>query len=156
MGNPRKLTAEVQDAIVDALKKGNTWRAAARAGGISFGTLKLWKRLGKTGDEPYRTFLTLTMAAANQVEIAVVSCFYKAAQEDWRAAIAYAERRYWKDWGVRKPKESGPKDPEKMTPEETRDALAKELLKRADRPYLERLLEKVKDEDDDVDGTDSE
>lgn len=144
-GRPTLLTPEVQAAVVDALEKGNTLAAAARAGGISFEAVALWRRTGKTGKEPYLTFLQATNAAMSRVETAVINCFYAAALTDWRAALAYAERRYWREWWQSKPGKGAPAEPANMSPEQLKEELSKALLKLADRPFLEKLLERAKD-----------
>lgn len=133
----------MQDIVIDALEKGNTWRCAAEAAGVSWGCMTLWKRKGRdTGEEPYASFYALTKAAANRAERAVVNCFHKAATEDWKAAQAYAERRYWREWWLGMPAKGKSKDPSSMSHDEMRDALVKELARivQNDDTQLDKLL----------------
>ena len=44
MGRPTKRTDESQDAIIEALTKGYTRKAAAAFGGVAYSTMREWEK----------------------------------------------------------------------------------------------------------------
>lgn len=99
-GRKSKLTKEVQNTICQALKAGNTRRASALYAGISETTFYDWL---KKGEEKKRglfpEFLEAVTRAENECEIFHVAILKKHAEKDWRASIAWLERRRVDDWG---------------------------------------------------------
>jgi transposase-like protein len=95
MARPTKYTPERVARIVEALEGGNTRRAAAMAAGIDEGTLERWVRR-------YAGFAGAGREAEAQAEVAHVSTIKQASDSgDWRAALAWLERRRNEDWGRR-------------------------------------------------------
>ncbi len=56
MGRRTKLTAEVQEGIVDLIRQGAYDYQAARANGIDDSTFRRWMRAGERGNPIYRPF----------------------------------------------------------------------------------------------------
>ena len=56
MGRRTKLTAEVQEGIVDLIRQGAYDYQAARANGIDDSTFYRWMRAGEKADSVYRQF----------------------------------------------------------------------------------------------------
>ena len=100
-GRPSKLTQAVRDRIVLAIRGGNTYKASAEYGGVSYMTFNRWMEAGELQRRgQYRDFRDEVMRARNDVEVAQVATIRKAAQEgDWHAAAWWLERRNPDEWG---------------------------------------------------------
>ena len=99
-GRPTKLTPEVQDRIVSAIRAGNYSRVAAEYAGISERTFYGWLRRGqqaKTG--VYRDFWCAVQRAEREAEVRAVAMIQKSMDSNWRAALAFLERKYPSRWG---------------------------------------------------------
>lgn len=94
MARPSKCTAERKQRVLDALKAGNTRRAACIAAGIDQRTLERWQ-------ERYVGFAADLARAEAESEVALVGFIRNAAAQDWRAALTLLERRWPNDWGKR-------------------------------------------------------
>ena len=109
-GRPTKLTPEVQDKIVSAVRAGSYLETAAAYAGIDKATLHRWLKRGARAvlvlppDPAEAAFVdfcdSLTRALA-QSEVAEVTAITKASKIDWRAAAFLLERRAPKRWGRR-------------------------------------------------------
>lgn len=102
-GRPTKFDQHTADRIVAALKAGNTLRASARYVGVTEDTLLNWRKR-------YSAFSALIDQSEASAEVMYAAVLAKAAQEgDWRAAMAWLERRRSDDWRERKTQEvTGP------------------------------------------------
>jgi transposase len=99
MARPTKLTAELQDRIVIAVRAGNYAEAAARSCGIAGSTYYRWLQRGAL--EPagiYKDFTEAIRRAEAEAEVHAVAILRRAMSEDWRAALAYLERRHPGRW----------------------------------------------------------
>jgi len=100
-GQPTKLTAEVQDKIIEAIKMGNYQETAAAYAGISQSTFYLWMERGR--DEPdsiYSEFMEAVEKAKAQSEVRGVSLIEKAATDGSCQAAAWKlERKFPQKWG---------------------------------------------------------
>ncbi len=101
MGRPDKLTQEVHDKIVGAIKAGNYIETAAAFAGISKSTLYKWLREGaraKSGKK--KEFSHAVAQALAESEVGDVVLIGRAAKEknDWRAAAWRLEHKFahWK------------------------------------------------------------
>lgn len=110
MGRPTKLTPEVQDRIIQALKAGNYVETAAEYAGIGKTTFYRWMEQGKQASRGiYREFRDAVMRARAEAEARNVAIIQKAAPDDWRAAAWWLERAFPDRWGPRQKLEhSGP------------------------------------------------
>lgn len=98
-----KLTADVQKRIVDAVKAGNYVTVAARYAGISTTTFYRWcRRGGEARSGRYYEFLKAVRQAETYAEIRAVAIIQKEMQDNWRAAVAYLERKFPERWGPEK------------------------------------------------------
>lgn len=103
-GRKPKLTPARQNKIVEALRRGNTRRAAARLAGIGQSTLSLWLakgREGTKGDDRYVDLLARVTKAEAEAESRMVETIVEASVDTWQAAAWYLERRYPDDFGKR-------------------------------------------------------
>ena len=101
---PHKLTPARAKKIADALRRGNTRRAAARLAGIGQSTLALWLAKGREntkGDEKYVDLLERVKQAEAEAEARMVETVVEASVDTWQAAAWYLERRYPDDFGRR-------------------------------------------------------
>lgn len=99
MARPSKLSAEVTDRVVQAVRAGNYADAACQAAGISPSTYYRWMSRG--AQEPgsaYATFRDAVLRAEAEAEVYAVAILRRAMGEDWRAAMAYLERRHPTRW----------------------------------------------------------
>jgi transposase len=110
-GRQTKLTPEVQDRIVAALRAGNYQETAARYAGISEDTFYEWLKRGK--EEPgsaYSEFSEAVEKAKADAEVRDVALIDKAAHDgSWQAAAWKLERKFPNKWGrVNRTEISGP------------------------------------------------
>lgn len=126
-GRRVKRTVEIDKKIETALATGNTRRAACAFAGISEDTFGRWI-------EKYADFADLVARSEARCEVQMTAIIYKASQErevtvtktvrrgndvitetvvkkefDWKAALAWLERRKSEDWAARsKHEHTGP------------------------------------------------
>jgi len=109
---PRRtdLTPAVQKRIVDAIKGGNYYEAAAAAGGVDYATFRRWMVRGEDEDDGlYRAFRDAVIEAEAEAEVDIVKQWRSAIPQDWKAARDFLARRQPKRWGPRERHEhSGP------------------------------------------------
>lgn len=99
MARPTKLTPELQERILKAVRAGNYAEAAARASGIAPSTYYRWLQRGSLEESgAYRDFTEAVRQAEAEAEVHAVAILRRAMGEDWRAALAYLERRYPGRW----------------------------------------------------------
>jgi transposase len=89
-GRPTKLTPEVQERIVTALRAGNYRETASRHAGISYMTFRRWEMKGEA-----------IKKAEADAEVRDLELISKAAEEQWQAAAWKLERKYPQRWGRR-------------------------------------------------------
>lgn len=120
VGRPCKLTPDVQARICAVLAVGGTYKLAAIAGGVSQSGLRQWLERGRRvaewaeqrdaagepadiaeDDRPYVELVQATDAAMLKPALVALQAIQAAAKEgDWRAGLAWLERRYPKDYGA--------------------------------------------------------
>jgi hypothetical protein len=99
MARPTKLTADVSERIVQAMRAGNYPEPAARAAGISASTYYRWIARGQ--QEPtgvFHDFAEAVARADGEAEVHAIAVLRRAMTEDWRAALAFVERRHPERW----------------------------------------------------------
>jgi hypothetical protein len=128
-GRPSNLTPEVQEKIVTAIRAGNYAQVAAVYAGITERTYYRWMELGEQArGGRYLQFFQAVKAAEGEAEVRAVAIIQKKMPDDWRAAMAYLERKHPKRWGRRVDVTSGdeplkPIPVEIQSAEEAREAL---------------------------------
>ncbi len=101
-GRPTKLTPEVRDRIVQAIKAGNYMETAAAYAGISKDTLYTWLRRGASeADGAYAEFAAAVDQALASAETRDVALIGQAAEKEWQAAAWRLERKFPDRWGRR-------------------------------------------------------
>lgn len=99
MARPTKLTPETQERILKAVRAGNYAEASARSAGIAPSTLYRWLERGSLETEgAHREFHDAVRRAEAEAEVHAVAVVRRAMSEDWRAAMAYLERRHPSRW----------------------------------------------------------
>jgi len=134
-GRPTKLTPEVKDRIVNAIRGGNYQEVAARFAGINEATFYRWMQKGEGDDapEPYREFRKEVESAKAVAEVRSVALIQKAAGDgSWQAAAWYLERTNPSRWGRKQVvaltgEDGGPVRVEQVTPEEANRRLVEHL-----------------------------
>jgi hypothetical protein len=102
VGRPSKLSDEVTERVVSAVRAGNYAEAACQAAGIGQSTYYRWMARG--AQEPgsaYAGFREAVLRAEAEAEVHAVALVRRAMADDWRAAIAYLERRHPVRWRSR-------------------------------------------------------
>lgn len=100
MGRPTKLTPEVGERILVAVRAGNYWETAAAFAGISKVTFYGWLKRGHQAKRGiYHDFLNALEKAAAEAEVRDVTRVDQAGDTDWKAAAWRLERRNAAHWG---------------------------------------------------------
>ena len=104
-GRPTKLTPELQQSVIDLLRRGNYLETTALAVGVDKATIRLWLSKGKKAKTGiYKRFYAAVRRALSEAEVLDVDTIRKAAASDWRAAAWRLEHRYPQRWGKIKTK----------------------------------------------------
>ena len=99
MARPTKLTPEVRERIEKAIRAGSYAQVAARSAGISSSTYYRWLERGAEEKRGiYRDFADAVEQAEADAEVHAAAVIRKAMSDDWRAALAYLERRHPERW----------------------------------------------------------
>jgi transposase len=102
MGRPTKLTPEVKDRLLSALRAGNYLEPACVYAGISYQTFLNWKERGeREGRGPYFEFLEAINKAMADAEIRAVAQWQQAMPENWQAVRDFLDRRHPDRWRKR-------------------------------------------------------
>ena len=102
MARPSKLTQELTDRIVLAIRAGNYSKVAAEMAGIGETTFYRWMELGAKEDatKQYREFRESIKRAEAEAEVRSVALIRQAADSGtWQAAAWYLERKHGDRWG---------------------------------------------------------
>lgn len=98
-GPKTKLTPEVQEAIVAAIRSGNYACVACEYGGITTQTYYRWLRQGEEAKSGrYRNFYLAIKKAEADAEVRIVAYWQKQIPENWQAARDFLERRFPERW----------------------------------------------------------
>lgn len=99
-GRPTKMTPEVQDKILTALRAGNFRQVAAQYAGISQRTLREWMQQGERRPKSaHGRFRRQLIEAEKSAEMRMVAMVMKAATGDARHAEWWLERKANARWG---------------------------------------------------------
>jgi AcrR family transcriptional regulator len=150
-GRPRACTPRVKEILLDTARTGAHRSTIAETAGISPRTLNRFLRSGEAAlekresgrrltaeEEEFCQFCLDFRKAEIAVERRLVEVVLTAARSNWRAALAFLERRYPKHWARRPvvqhvirraPKAAVPVRPSGVDPE-TRELIARELERR--------------------------
>ncbi len=102
VGRKTKLTPEIRERVVAAIRAGNYAVIAAEYAGISESSFYAWLQRGRersTG--PYAEFLEAVKEAEREAEVRAVAMVQKAMPENWTAAMTFLERKFPQRWGRR-------------------------------------------------------
>ncbi len=94
-----KLTRDLAQAIVAAIRAGNYAKTAASAAGISERTFYNWIERGRSeASGPYHQFVQSLEEASAASEAAAVATVRAAGLRNWKAAMVFLERRFPDRW----------------------------------------------------------
>lgn len=100
MGRHTKLTPERQEAILDGIRAGLTIDRACQRAGISHATYYNWKTKGLTQSSGiYVDFVDVLTRAEIEVEQRMLTQIQLQSAHDWRAAVAFLEKRFPERYG---------------------------------------------------------
>lgn len=102
-GRRTKLTPEVHEIIIKAIRLGSSYRAAANYAGVSEDALYEWLAKGReTGRQPYARFADDFEKARAEAVLRRIKRIEEAAQSGaWQADAWWLERRYPEDWSLK-------------------------------------------------------
>lgn len=124
MGRPAKLTAQVQDTIVQAIRSGNYNEVAAQMAGVCERTLYNWLERGEEEQAgKYFQFLQAVKKAAAEAEARHLALIANAAQKTWQAAAWFLERKHPDRWGRKDRQELAPENKGKLSVEFIREII---------------------------------
>jgi transposase len=92
MGRPKKITEDREARYLEAIRKGNTQRAACSYAGFSEDTL------ARTRDSN-ADFADAIKKAEAEAEMRHVEIIDRAGTDSWQASAWWLERRHSSDWG---------------------------------------------------------
>ena len=102
-----KLTPVVQKKLLNAIKAGNYITVSARYAGIHPNTFHRWMKRGREAQSgAYRKFFEAVKEAETYAEVRAVAIIQQQMEDNWRAAVAYLERKFPKRWSPREKRES--------------------------------------------------
>ena len=101
MGRRTKLTPELQQRLVQALRVGCTHRTACQCAGITYSTFYDWLRRGEAGNTRYTQFSHAIKRAEVEAMMRALAQINTAMATDWRAAAWLLERSYPHEYGRR-------------------------------------------------------
>lgn len=114
IGRPTKISDEVTDIIVTAIRGGHYVEAAAAMAGVHKSTVYDWLKRGKRErarveqnarfrvsqkEAPYVAFSDAVLKAEGEAELRLLNQLQTDSRGDWRAAAWRLERRFPKRWG---------------------------------------------------------
>lgn len=91
---PSKFTDETRARVLKLIRVGNARDDVAKAVGISPQTLRCWAIADKD-------FAAALEAAEGEGKANAVQRLYEAGEKDWKATLAYLERKYPGEWGLK-------------------------------------------------------
>ena len=101
-GRKTKLTPEVHDKIIAAIRAGNYAKVAAAYAGVGERTYYFWLRRGFEEESGiYRQFRQAVEKAESEAEVRAVAIIQKHMEISWQAAMTYHERKYPDRWARR-------------------------------------------------------
>ena len=97
--------------MLEAVQDGCYLETAAKLAELSKVTVYSWINRGKTGEEPFATFLNTLEKAEARSEADAIRNVRQAGKlpQFWAAEMTYLERRHPEKWGRRQESDSGPK-----------------------------------------------
>jgi hypothetical protein len=93
-----KLTPDLQDRLIQALKAGNYIDPSCAYAGITRETFYQWLKAGQNGNARFSDFSDAVTRAMAAAEIGSVAKIKLAGEGDWRAAAWLLERRHPDRW----------------------------------------------------------
>ena len=101
-GRPSKLTADIQNKIIEAIRAGAYVETAAAYAGINKSTFYDWLKKGARGLDPafveFSNAIERALASSEMRDIVTIT---KAADVHWQAAAWRLERKHPNRWGRR-------------------------------------------------------
>jgi len=106
MARPTKLTTEVEERILQAIRSSNYPQTAAAFAGVHRSSYFRWMERGDpsgtaAADRRYRAFRAGVEQAQAEAEVRDVTMIAKAGERDWRARAWSLERRHPERWARR-------------------------------------------------------
>ena len=98
---PQNLTPDRFGRMLSAIEQGMSRKGAAAMVGIQQSTFNHWQTRANQGEQPYADLFALVAFAESRIELYMLSSWVRAAQDDWKAAQSYLEKRFPQEWGSR-------------------------------------------------------
>ena len=99
MARPCKLSLEVQEKLVRAIRSGSHLVTACRLVNLDYSTFRKWLLKGeKQSTGQFREFYEAVRFAESGLEVKLIAQWQQATVEDWRAAAEFLSRRFPDRW----------------------------------------------------------
>lgn len=98
-GRKTKLTPELQNKIIELLRKGNYRNVVCNAVGIHEDTFYEWIKKGEQGIKPYSEFTELVKKVESEFEIELLNNILEMTKNDPKYALEILSRKYPERWG---------------------------------------------------------
>lgn|SRR5579859_20340 len=98
-GRKPKLTPELQEEFIKALRSSWKYKTACDCCQITYSTFCLWMQKGKASAGPYRNFLTAVKKQRAENIRRAVARIQQASKKQWQAAAWLCERDQPEEWG---------------------------------------------------------
>jgi hypothetical protein len=116
-GRPPCYSQERAERVIEAVRRGLTYKQAAAYAGISYSTLNRWRREGSRAEdeqEPseFWEFWKALEQANGEAAYRLVGCIDSAAEKgDWKAASWILSKRFPCEWGSKPDPYQDPLEP---------------------------------------------
>lgn len=101
-GRPSKLTPEVKERLLQAIRAGNYYDTACAYASIDYSTFRRWITRGeKARSGMYHDFCEAVKKAEYEAEARLVAQWQQHMPGDWKAIATFLERRHPDKWGRR-------------------------------------------------------
>lgn len=99
MARPSKLSPEIQEKLIRAIKTGCPFATACDYANLDYSTFRRWLIKGeKQGAGRFREFYDAVRRAESGLEVKLIAQWHQSAETDWRAACEFLSRRFPDRW----------------------------------------------------------
>ncbi|MBD2082267.1 hypothetical protein [Leptolyngbya sp. FACHB-17] len=104
MARPTKLTPELQERLLQAIRIGASLKTACAFVGIDYSTFRMWMQRGegthktRKSDRVYVEFVEAVRHVEAVLEVEMLTAWRSHTKENWKAAAEFLARRFPERW----------------------------------------------------------